>query len=1283
MKIVRMWLVCALVLTFAADAWCAGTSGRVALVVSDPARLQEEWPLVGGVPFPKGTLTDPANVRLVDGKGREIASQIERTATWQDGSIRWAMVSAVAATSGRRSAEFGPNVRRSPVVNGVAVRRTERGYTVDTGAAVFSLRADGLGIDTAMVKGAAELWRDGARGAYLVDSQGRRAVCAGRAADIRWNVIVAGPIRVVLRGDGHYVTDKGERVARATVWYWFFRGRPEVKVVHTFYLTQNTDELWMRELGWQVPVRMTGSTRATFDISEAHDTKVWQGEVNAGDTLYAYQDEYPHFLETASHFSIHRVTGAKDQEVISGKALGEWFDLTDGGRGLTIALHDLAEQFPKELVVSRDGMTVKLWSSRNGRELDFRLKKLLPDYFGEWVTRFPNGGKDFYRQPSNATGAAKTHEFWLLPHAGRLDLAATVRRAHAVDERVLLLPDPRWTCESCVLCPMPIQEKDAKRFPAAEAMMSEFFDRSVLGLRAFPTTGFIAWGCNPFLHYGRTTDGRWYAGYYRLQYLIEYNLRRNAWLMFARSGERKYYEYVSRFDWFAADWSMNHEDFGRKVRGGFARQGNYHYPVFWGDRSEVLYTECSGTDLFNWYTAYYMTGDLRSLEVVHEFRDAVLRGWESAMKDKKYRTGAAFMTLRLLVQLYMEKWDARLGEIARTWAHKILDPNSPNGITDDQPYGFLYKVSRNLCSVLEYWQATDDPVARQCYLKGVDYNRRFARVSHPISYQNGQAAFYTMAYRWTRDPKWLRTANAIYQAGLAGFEAEPRLADELAPGLGKIKRLPFRGPHLNLHPLYCMPIVMKALTEAKGPIGPAVCAARGESDTVCRVVLRKPAARACTIDLAYAARPEDGFDPVILGPDGRLAARVEVNVEKMHYWKSASGRTDYTPKPGQPWRLSTRVTLPADLPAGDYRIDIRDRSKMLVVASDVDKLVVECPDGVFIGAGSVYGYKQYFRVPEHAREVRFFCSRSVVVRRSDGSAADSGDNPGSITVPTNGVGGLWSVSATFPTFFRLENVPPVVALSPELYFVPEKIAAPTPRPARIPRTAKFVPGPIGQARHLPASASVRFDRGAPRPDGGYDNFPGYEGTIEFYFRPNWSTRELTFADNLVYRTFIGSRSTRLYYRYGKAHMPSTAYAFVDLLVPGRGEGYGNDYGTALRIFFQEGRWYHFAGTWRIDRKKQGEVNGDFAIFLDGKRTSRGRFYPHELTKAKAPFTIREVTSKLAIGPMDGTIDELRISDVVRYHQDFPPATEPFTPDAHTTALFHFDGSDEGYLRGGK
>jgi len=58
------------------------------------------------------------------------------------------------------------------------------------------------------------------------------------------------------------------------------------------------------------------------------------------------------------------------------------------------------------------------------------------------------------------------------------------------------------------------------------------------------------------------------------------------------------------------------------------------------------------------------------------------------------------------------------------------------------------------------------------------------------------------------------------------------------------------------------------------------------------------------------------------------------------------------------------------------------------------------------------------------------------------------------------------------------------------------------------------------------------------------------------------------------------------------------------------------------------------------------------------------------------LTPEEVDS-IAIGPFNGTMDMLRISDIVRYTEDFVPSRKALPVDDHTRVLFHFDSNLKG------
>lgn len=80
------------------------------------------------------------------------------------------------------------------------------------------------------------------------------------------------------------------------------------------------------------------------------------------------------------------------------------------------------------------------------------------------------------------------------------------------------------------------------------------------------------------------------------------------------------------------------------------------------------------------------------------------------------------------------------------------------------------------------------------------------------------------------------------------------------------------------------------------------------------------------------------------------------------------------------------------------------------------------------------------------------------------------------------------------------------------------------------------------------------------------------------------------------------------------------------------------------------------------------------IFIDGKlqQSSDATINPHKASIFD--FMVGADPNKQGKPHQffKGTIDEVRISKVARYHEDFQPAREKFQPDASTLVLYHFD-----------
>jgi hypothetical protein len=90
-------------------------------------------------------------------------------------------------------------------------------------------------------------------------------------------------------------------------------------------------------------------------------------------------------------------------------------------------------------------------------------------------------------------------------------------------------------------------------------------------------------------------------------------------------------------------------------------------------------------------------------------------------------------------------------------------------------------------------------------------------------------------------------------------------------------------------------------------------------------------------------------------------------------------------------------------------------------------------------------------------------------------------------------------------------------------------------------------------------------------------------------------------------------------------------------------------------------WFHYAGV-------HDPATGEARTYLNGVLAETASVYATPATN----------TDDLIIGldwdggcPMDGVIDELRISSVVRYSANFTPPG-PFSSDGDTMALYHFD-----------
>jgi len=103
-------------------------------------------PITLGIPFPIGALDSPGHVRVLDGSGNEIPSQITEVTTWEpaSNSIKWIWVFFFAGNETNYELEYGKDVSRAAIegdkikiING---QRPGQLTEVDTGPLHFKIR---------------------------------------------------------------------------------------------------------------------------------------------------------------------------------------------------------------------------------------------------------------------------------------------------------------------------------------------------------------------------------------------------------------------------------------------------------------------------------------------------------------------------------------------------------------------------------------------------------------------------------------------------------------------------------------------------------------------------------------------------------------------------------------------------------------------------------------------------------------------------------------------------------------------------------------------------------------------------------------------------------------------------------------------------------------------------------------------------------------------------------------------------------------------------------------
>ena len=1006
---------------------------RASVSVLLPEPVGRDWrsfPVSVGVPFPRSTLDSVERVRLVDEAGREVPSQVARTSTWNadNRDVRWLLLDFLAdakqKAGGSYRLEYGRDVKRAPVAKPVRVTETPDLIALDTGALSLVVdRKRASIIKQISVNGRRVIaGRDG--GVYL-QNQKRKVFCsAWDKAPPEITVEKRGPIRAVVRQQGWYAAKDGERLCRYDIRVHVFKGCPFVKIYHTWILTHDSRKVQFGDISMRFPLAERPE-KCAFGVDQHYETPPFEARLDR-------QTRVNLVHEDSNKFTVSGWRGKKRSPLKRGKYAGGWVGATSKSFSVVAHLRDMWQNYPAELEVTPDAVAVHFWPEhgfsykyhdypeRRGAHrwpyTDGPFMDLQPKEYIEKVL-MTDKEKIWGYDKINALGMTKTQEIWLDLGASSRSASALQERARKYEQPLAGVADPKWIGASGVF--RPFAAVDDKSFPHVERAIRARWDSQDYLQHRIHDYGWLHYGDRHQSYPFPGPDAKKKGGH-RYWLVSDYRCGMEPWLMWARSGERRYFrwgEMVSRhiMDVDAIHWSSTDVRPPRR-KGQFYPMSYGHYcssPSTWNCHNEPV-----GYNMMY----YYLTGYRRALDVLTESGEMEVANCNFAGPGI---SRAFFVTGHNQMDLYRMTWDERYWKNAFLTTTRSLDhlvANKPIGAAAKDNH--LYELARDID------EFTGDSRLKPAVLNvvhGFLGSSRGER-AHPFLYMYGHA------YALTGDPKYIAHAKGkletfVYPFSLSEDPARRGRHSDNVTALRIFRQVPGFLDYMKRAEAKHGVIERRTPTPKfyylKGPIY-----FQEEKDHAFSIKLH----------LDYSRVPKEDGEVVLTAPNGKTVLTRRVGPEHID-------RRTFTG--------DVIVGVPKDNQTGTYRLDNRSPTAggphwYTVSCPAIPKIAHQLPDLDYSGGHIFFyvpqgtkrfnirvlsriwagGVSQPVLLGPNGKEAARLEGRRRVGKGWDNSFVEVRPKP-------EDTGGLWCLIAFGPTEVSLRGVPPFVWCDTSQFFLPK------------------------------------------------------------------------------------------------------------------------------------------------------------------------------------------------------------------------------------------------------
>jgi len=207
-------------------------------------------PCTVAIPFSQGEVKEASMLVVFDGE-EALPTQARATATWPDGSVRWALVHFLAnlpANSGKSvMCKLAP--KQPKPSQRVSCKRLDHGAIIKTGPLEVALAGPGdLGLfDMARLDDATIVEHGELMGPMLFD--GNNTCWMASCDESGWRVLENGPVRVTVQAHGKHYSDEEKTWQDFTLVLYAYAGEPWVRLDYRIINKEAPDESAIERAG--------------------------------------------------------------------------------------------------------------------------------------------------------------------------------------------------------------------------------------------------------------------------------------------------------------------------------------------------------------------------------------------------------------------------------------------------------------------------------------------------------------------------------------------------------------------------------------------------------------------------------------------------------------------------------------------------------------------------------------------------------------------------------------------------------------------------------------------------------------------------------------------------------------------------------------------------------------------------------------------------------------------------------------------------------------------------